>query len=137
MITSGKLLLLLAIAGGAYGVMRQQRSKASEATAESAQGFVQLPAVPGHGNGTEVIVFAAKNCPLEDSQRAESLAAALRAAGIPVRQTNDISFTSSDPSDFPKVDRVMRGRLPIVLVNGKARNDPSLEDVLTEYRAGR
>jgi hypothetical protein len=133
-----KVLVVAAIvAGGYYAYTKNQRHAAAGESAEavvSANGFVLLPAVNDQGSG--VLVFAAQGCPLEDAARADQLAADLKSSGIPVRRTNDIGFTmtSPDPGAVQRMQVVMNGQLPIVFVNGRGKANPTLSEVLAEYR---
>jgi hypothetical protein len=137
-----KLLVVAALAGGAYHVYtkKQARDAAAEAVADagpavSGNGFVLMPQVGGH-SGRSVLVIAAENCPLEDAARADRLTADLQSNGVPVQRTHNVSFTfdAPDPAAMQRMQSVMSGQLPIVIVRGRGKANPSLGEVLAEYR---
>jgi hypothetical protein len=99
-------------------------------------GFVQVPPPANQAQDT-IYVLAAENCPKEDAQRADRLAATLANEKIPVVRTHTIAFNSvpmDDPNIAKRLEAVMNGPLPIVFVRGRAKGNPELEDVLAEYR---
>lgn len=134
-----KLLIVLGLAGAGYQYWKEHKQAAShEVVAESASsnnGFVALPPAEG-ADGRSVLVIAAENCPHEDAQRADSLAGDLSGMGIPVVRAHNISFSFSgtDSAVTNRILSVMNGPLPIVIVHGRAKSNPSLEQVVAEYR---
>jgi hypothetical protein len=137
-----KLLVVLSILGGAYHYWNENSpAEALEASADSEYsdyGFVALPPVAGASANT-VLVIAAQNCPHEDAQRADSLAEGIAGNGIQVVRAQDVSFefASADSSMTERIMNIMNGPLPIVIVNGRAKSNPSLDEVIAEYRASR
>jgi hypothetical protein len=136
-----KILVVLGLAGFGYQYWTKHRigqpmmaSTASVGTASS-NGFVLLPGT-GSTASNAVQVIAAQDCPEEAAQRADSLAEQLSAKGIPVTRAHNVSFTitSGDPADAQRISSIMSGELPIVLVHGKAKSNPSLDEVVAEYR---
>jgi hypothetical protein len=129
-----KLVLMLAVAGLAFQYWQANKP----ATGSSPNGFVALPTLAGSSPG-QVIVFAPENCPSEKAQHADELARQLTARNIPTIHSHEASFTSfdPDPSIGIRLDSVMKGELPIVFVNGKGKANPTLEEILAEYRGAR
>ncbi len=137
-----KLLLIVGMLGTAYHYWKKPPQSipvhATAARNSSDSGFVTLPVNDAPAN--TVIVVAAENCPREDSQRAERLTADLKSRGIPVMRSHNIGFTLNSPdSAIPeRINSVMNGQLPIVFINGRAKPNPSLEEVIAEFKsAGR
>lgn len=137
-----KLLIALAVAGFAYQYWQKHGREGEHAAAAavgeaSRHGFVELPAVSGAG-AASVLVIAAENCPEEAAQRADQLAYRLRSHGVPVTRLHNVSFDipGGDAAVAQRVMAVMHGDLPIVFVRGKAKSNPSLDEVLAEYRPG-
>ena len=129
-----KALLLLAIAGGGYQYWQGRAAKADLAAATSPSGFVQVP-MPDGMSAHGVVVFAPDNCPSDAAQRAYALVSELGGQGIPVVRASAASFDNlPDAATAARVRAVMQGEIPIVFVNGKAKADPSVQDVLAEYR---
>ncbi len=138
-----KLLLLIGMLGTGYHYWKKPpRSEPPQTAAvqpAGATGFVTLPPVDGAPPNT-VMVVAAENCSREDAQRADRLTAALRDRGVPVVRSHQVGFTIASPdSAVPeRINAVMNGPLPIVFINDRAKPNPSLDDVLAEFRnAGR
>ncbi|MEO7885247.1 MAG: hypothetical protein ABI893_08030 [Polaromonas sp.] len=133
-----KIFIVLGLAGFGYQYWTKHREGqppvASTSSARSSNGFVLLPGTSGGGSGT-VQVIAAEDCPEDAARRADSLAEQLSSKGIPVSRTHSVSFTvaSGDPADAQRITAIMNGELPIVLVRGKAKSNPSFEDVMAEY----
>ena len=132
-----KLLLLVAIAGGGYHYWKQHRVERDLAAMTSEGGFVSIPMPDGmspHG----VVVFAPQDCPSDAAQRAYALISDLGSRGVPVSRADAASFDNlPDAATAERIRAVMSGEVPIVFVNGKAKPNPSLEEVVTEYRRSR
>lgn len=99
-------------------------------------GFILLPPAEGQRAQT-VFVVAAENCPQEAAQRADRLAQALSERGIPVERTHQARFrftSRPDAATLESMNNVMGGTLPIVFINGRAKSNPSLEQVTAEYK---
>jgi hypothetical protein len=129
-----KLLLVMVAALFLFQYWQANRP----ATGPSPNGFVSLPAM-NNVDPRQVVVFAPENCPSEKAQQADDLARQLAARSIPAVRSHDVSFTSSDPDPAIgiRLNSVMNGDLPIVFVKGKGKANPTIEEVLAEYRDGR
>ena len=143
LVTFIKLLLLLAIGGVGYQYWQGHKAAGGSlasvfgddaAVVASAAGFVPVPMPDGmspHG----VVVFAPENCPSDAAQRAYALISDLGGRGVPVVRASAANFSSlADAETQQRVLSVMNGPIPIVFVNGKAKANPSVQDVLAEYR---
>lgn len=130
-----RLLVLLCVGYGGYHYWQQHQTHKQLQAATNSNGFVELPASPdGQDSGT-VYVVAAENCPHEEAQRADRLAKELSNQNISVQRTHHISFsTLTEASQAERVSAVMNGELPIVFINGRAKSNPSLDEVLKEVR---
>lgn len=134
-----KLALVLAIGAGAYNYWRQHRhegpSERPDARLSTSSGFVSLPAVRGQ-SPSAVLVVAAEDCPHEDAQRADRLAEDLSRNGLPVVRTHSVGFDipNGGQADLDGINRVMTGQLPVVFVRGRAKANPTLEEVLAEFK---
>jgi hypothetical protein len=141
MSTFFKLLiaLVLAVAGWQH-YKKSPRTVASDAPAEASasRGFVPLPAFAG-SSGRAVVIFAPENCPEDAGRRADALADSLGRSGVPVSRLSHVSFTmtDADPSSVQRINAAMTGTIPIVVVRGRAKANPSLDEVLAEYSAAR
>ena len=132
-----KLVLVLAVAAGAYNYLRQHQAPGTQAGALSSDnGFVSLPPVRGQ-SPSAVLVIAAEDCPHDDAQRADRLADDLSRSGVPVVRIHNLTFDveGGGSADLDRINAVMGGTLPVVFVRGRAKANPSLDQVLAEYRA--
>ena len=136
-----KFLLIVGMLGTGYHYWTKQQHRVLPAQNAAAPfsgdtGFVALPVNGAPDN--MVMVVAAENCPREDSQRAERLADDLKGRGIPVMRSHEVSFTLNSPdSAVPeRINTVMNGKLPIVFINGRAKPNPSVEEVIAEFKNG-
>jgi hypothetical protein len=144
------LFLCLCIGVGAYegfGYLKERKAeqayKAFEATVPrnrqaSRAGFVDA----FHLNGIDprvMTVLMPCGCPLEAGQRGRALVAKLKAANIPVTASDRAEATVSGrtredvEAQMELMNRVMGGQTPIVFYRGRAKNNPSFEDVKLEY----
>lgn len=137
------LLIVLAavVLGYQYWSKHHQRSDAGNGATVSAtpsrNGFVALPAVVG-ASPSAVLVIAAENCPEEAAQRADRLAEQLGRERIPVSRLHHTEFDipSGDAASAGRLMFIMNGELPIVFVNGRAKSNPTIEEVIDEYKGG-
>jgi len=132
-----KILVVLALLGFGYHQWSQrERAVAAAASPPSHTGFVALPAVAGAN--ARVMVIAAEDCPEAAARRADDLAERLARDGIAVTRTHNVSFPAVNGEDeLQRVNRVMQGELPIVIVHGRGKANPTLDEVLAEVRASR
>ena len=129
-----KLLLVVAVAGGGYHYWKTHSVALDLAAATSESGFVSIP-VPDGMSPHGVVVFAPENCPSDAAQRAYALVSDLGSRGVPVTRADAASFDNlPDAATAERIQTVMNGQVPIVFVNGKAKANPSLEEVVAEYR---
>ena len=114
------------------------RSKTAYDTAEkSASGFVDV-AMPSNAKDNTVIIFAPLNCPREAGQRAQALHERLKQLEVPNMMSNSYSLRFTDNSEefkakLQRTNAVMQGELPIVLINGMGKPNPTAEEVVAEY----
>ena len=135
-----RALIVICVAAGSYAYWKQHHHPSSrgfevQLTATPGE-FISLPPVEGQRPQT-VFVVAAENCPHEAAQRADRLAEALSQKGIPVERTHQsrFRFTSQpDAATVERISKIMNGPLPAVFINGRAKSNPSLDEVASEFR---
>ena len=134
---TGRLLLVVG-AIGAVAVWWNGRGPdlASEA---NQNGFVSIVTPEGARSDT-VVIFAPLNCPSDAAQRADALSEELTRSGI--RNVRSSSFqvnisdpTSEDKANLERTAAVMNGPIPLVIVRGRAKANPSPADVIAEFRS--
>lgn len=132
-----RLLLVLAALGGGYHLWGEYREHRAMQALISPNGFLPVPMPPDAQPGT-VLVFAPINCTREAAQRARALSHELTQLGIPNVQTSRYAATSFAPTPdalagYRRLHKVMTGEIPIALVNGMGKANPSVADVAAEY----
>ncbi len=100
-------------------------------------GFIPVRMPDGAERGT-VLILAPRNCPSTQARRADALAGELTRAGIPNRRTAMYSIARATPEDRPSISRaldlVRLDRAPVVMIGGRAKANPTTEEVVAEYR---
>lgn len=101
-------------------------------------GFV--PVVTSEGAPPDTaLILAALNCTSEQAKRADAMATKLSEMGIPNRRANNYSVANVTREQMPLVKRtsaVLGGQIPIVIINGMAKANPTVDEVAAEYRRG-
>jgi hypothetical protein len=149
-----KLILLACVAIGAYqlyGEWREHKAAreyeafvASESANRppSPSGFMDA-VVPDGVSPYVVTLLMPVGCPLEAGRRGKALIEKLKAANIPVTATAEahvsVKAHSQEELDamIAMTNKVMTGETPIVFFKGRAKNNPSFDDVVAEYRVGK
>jgi hypothetical protein len=133
-----KLLAVVAALGAGYHVWHKHQAASEPAAAATMSEFVKVPPPTGLKDDG-VLIIAPKDCPSDAAQRADAMARELAEHGIPVTRSNNVSWEISapDPEAIARLNTVMAGEIPMVFVNGKAKANPSVDEVLHEYHDGR
>ncbi len=134
-----KLLIAVLLAGGAVRVWqdheREVVGRELSAAADS-NGFVAI-AMPDGATRNTALIFAPLNCPSAQAQRADAMAAQLKSMGIPVRRTNNYRVSRVTREQMPLLahtNAIMGGgEIPIVLINGMAKANPTVDEVALEF----
>ena len=113
------------------------RAERIDGAAKSANGFVSI-APPDDARRNTVVIFAPLNCPSDAAQRADALAYELNRRGIPYVRSNSYQAqvtnpTADDEATLRRTEDVMKAGVPVVFVNGKAKANPTLAEVVAEY----
>ena len=132
-----RFALVAALVGGGFYYFKQQHSTSTFAAdaVVSDQGFAALPPAEGQV-ANKVFVVAAQNCTREEARRADHLADALSQKGIPVQRVHRVSFNLAERPEkevMARLSNTMKGPLPIVFINGRAKANPSLDEVVAEF----
>lgn len=130
-----KLLLVAGIIGAGWNYWNKQQTTAATEKATSNNGFVALPA-PSGTSPERVLIIAAENCTADAARRADDLAHELSKQKIPVTRSHNVNFEFSKPdaARMQRLNTVMNGELPIVFVGDRVKNNPTLAEVIAEYR---
>ncbi len=110
----------------------------SRLAARNPSGFVSV-VMPGEWDPNTVWVLAPVNCPSDAALRAEHLVLALKSEGIPAAQVNHVMVQVTDADDattaaLQRLDRILKGAVPAVLVNGMGKANPTADEVIREFR---
>jgi hypothetical protein len=140
--TSIKLALAAVVLGTGVHVWHQHQraviSRELAAVADS-NGFVPIATAAGSAPNVAV-VLAALNCPSAQAQRADALAAQLTRLGLANQRANSYYASITSREQMPLLSRtntVLGGEIPIVIINGRAKANPTVEEVQAEYSAGK
>jgi len=86
-------------------------------------------------NPDKVIILAARNCPRAGARRARTMAQALAKHYIPHALWDQVNFTilPGSQTKIPGLNLVMNGATPVVLIHGRGKANPDLDEVLAEF----
>jgi hypothetical protein len=99
-------------------------------------GFVPVQMPDGAARDT-ILILAPLNCPSAGARRADALAARLSALGVPTVRLNQYAIsapTADMQSGIKHAFAILKGDIPAVMINGRAKANPTAEEVLNEYR---
>ena len=131
-----RLLIIVALIGGGVHLWRKHQEAQAFAAVTSPNGFLPV-LMPDGAVPNKVLVFAPLNCPREGAQRARALSQDLTNRGISNALTDRYSLAAVSPGPdtaaaVKRTSAVMSGELPIVLVNGMGKANPSTAEVVAE-----
>lgn len=136
-----KLILVLVVMGFAYhyGKTTQPAAQVAAATPADSRPSSFL-VLPNHPNApiASVVILAPEDCPEDGALRADAMAARLAKAGIPVTRSSSVGFSykNADQAYMQSVANVLSGDVPVVIVRGRGKANPTADEVIAEYRAG-
>lgn len=98
--------------------------------------------LPGR-NG--IVIMAPLNCSSQQAQKADYLASELKRRNIPAERikgfTVNIDVTKYTKQEMQELEErmayVRRMPIPIVFVNGKVKSDPTVDDIINEWKMQR
>jgi len=127
----GAQILLLA---GATIYVQSNPSKSSKtAKAVNETGFVK--AAPPKGAIANEVLIVGPNCNRPEGVRTRALANELARLNIPYRQTDTMTFSADDGlGNLWQMHQLLQKEGPLVFVNRKAKANPALNEVVTEYQ---
>lgn len=133
------VLFAVLIWGGVQVWHHHQRAVVERDLASVADSNGFVPVVTAAGSAHNVaIVLAALNCPSAQAQRADALSAELTRLGLANQRANNYFASINSRDQMPLLNRtneVLGGEIPIVIINGRAKANPSAEEVQAEYSA--
>ena len=139
----GRWILIAALSvGSVYGLWTSHERAVAERGLlpfQDTNGFVPVQTPPGTPPD-KVIILAALNCPSAAAQRADTMAKRLTEMGIPNTRANHYAASITDRDQLPLLQRtsvVMGGEIPVVIVNGMAKANPTVDEVALEFRLGK
>ena len=121
------------------GAAASSAASAAARMQPSANGFVPLPE-PFTAPSDRLLILAPPHCPSQEGRRADELVRQLNQDGIPCTRSGDVSIGAGrEPTDdeTKRLNAIMMGTMPIVFINGQARNNPSLNEIKSEYSLNR
>jgi len=125
------IIFLVALGYGAQYVRDHYMD--SDSDTKSPNGFMPVPSVDGL-TGAAVIIVTAPGSPDEVVARGNKLAFALLEKGIPVLRAERVNFASGGNSVAAATAMLtLSGEPPLVLVRGRAKPNPTLDEVVREF----
>jgi hypothetical protein len=122
-----------------WALHRREAAAVAASVRGDANGFAPLPPV-FEPPPERLLILAPPNCPREAGRRADELASLLQNDGIPYTRSGNINIIPSrqpTSAEMDQLNRTMLGELPIVFIGGRARNNPTTDELLAEYRQTR
>ena len=117
------------------------RGEGIDGAAKSPNGFVSVT-MPERAPSNTVIIFAPLNCPSDAAQRADTLASELTSRGIPNVRSDSYTAKVTNPTadqeaSLQRTHDVVNAGVPAVFINGRAKANPTLKEVIAEYSGSR
>ncbi|MDX2243064.1 MAG: hypothetical protein NW224_20480 [Leptolyngbyaceae cyanobacterium bins.302] len=95
--------------------------------------FVEVP-LPNEISSGEVVVSGLLTCP-HSGAKTRSVLDKLTEAQIPHKHLTSFGFSNTDDwAGVHRLNEILKRGAPVVFVNGKAKADPTPEEVIAEYR---
>ena len=141
-----KFLLLVAGVYAAYtwwsktdleprGTSQQPTSTSGSLSAEPSPNGFRPTLIPASGGADRVVIVAPVNCSSKACKTGDSLANALRNQGVKVVRTQNLSFGKiTNAEEMRLAQSAASSSLPIVFVGNRVKGNPTLAEVLAEYR---
>jgi hypothetical protein len=135
------LLIAVLLAGTAHQLWKAHERSVVERTLlplQDSNGFVPVQTPAGTPPDT-VLILAALNCPLAAAKRADAMAEQLSAMRIPNTRANHYAVSITSREQMPLLQQtsmVLGGEIPVVIVNGMAKANPTVDEVAAEFRRG-
>lgn len=134
------LIIILVCAFGFYQCNKTTYNVAQDIEQRTnSNGFIDIPVNIAGSDG--IVILAPVNCPSSQAQQADWLSTKLKEKNIPNRRSSSFSV-STDATNLTKEQReqlkeqityVVNLPAPLVIVNGKVKSNPNLEDIINEY----
>jgi hypothetical protein len=135
----GKWLLIAALLAAAPQLWKMHERSVVERRLlpmEDTNGFVPVQTPAGTAPNA-VLILAALNCPSAAAKRADTMAKQLSDMHIPNNRANSYSLAITSREQVPLLQQtsmVLSGEIPVVIVNGRAKANPTVDEVTSEYR---
>ena len=132
-----RMILVVALLGLIAHWWKRHSEHVSIQRARDQNGFMAVP-MPDGAEPNTVLLFAPLNCPKEGARRATALSEKLTALGIPNVRTAHYGAKSYEPSEenraaFKRLEVVMTGEIPIAMINGMGKANPTADEIVSEY----
>jgi hypothetical protein len=137
----GKWLLIAALLAGGQQMWKMHEHNAVQRSLlpnQDSNGFVPVQMSAGAPADT-VVVLAPLNCPSAAAKRADAMVKQLSEMGIPNTRANNYSASITSRDQLPLLQQtslVLGGEIPVVIINGRGKANPTLDEVAAEYRRG-
>lgn len=97
--------------------------------------FVQVP-IPDGFPANQVVVSGLLDCP-HSGKNTRAVIDKMTETQIPYQHITSFSFSNSDDwAGMQRLNEILKRGGPVVFVNGKAKSNPTPDEVVAEYRQG-
>jgi len=132
-----QIVFVIAVAFVAYKAWSGHREQQRFEAAKDGAGFVSV-AMPSDASPGTVVILAPQNCPSAAAQRARTLAQELTHRGIPNQISSHYAASIESPTEedlvlLRRAATVLNGEIPAVFVKGRAKSNPTADEVASEY----
>ncbi len=133
-----KIAFIIAVIAVGYHYLKNHQNEEEIQASQSPNGFVEV-FMPSGLKNNKVYIMAPQNCPKEAGRRADALERELREFGIPVERNSSGSVsppgsTEDQQAKFKRTVAILKGEIPAVFVNGMAKPNPHIDEIISEYK---
>jgi hypothetical protein len=136
-----KVIIFLCVGGALFAwrhhVLQQRKgTAAASATAPAGRpgGFVDVPCPTGV-DPKRVFMLLPAQCTKASYLRGVAMLDRLGEMGIPYVRADKVEFTPTNAGEVERLNQVMGGEIPVVFINNRGKANPSLDEIVAEYRA--
>lgn len=131
------LIIIAVVILGGYQFYNKLSSDGFFLSSSNPNGFVQVM-MPDDKRSGLVYIMAPENCPKDAGLRADALERELRRLRIPVARSSSGNIstprtTADEEKRFKHAVRILRGEIPGVFINGMAKANPTIQEVVAQY----
>ncbi len=95
--------------------------------------------MPNGSADDNIYIIAPLNCSCEATQRANELVEKLESLGISTTRSETYAFHIAEPTADDRIKgekglEILKEEKPMVFINGAAKSNPSIKDIISEFK---